>query len=416
MATTLLGSMSVGDIVKIKENGTAVNYIIVHKGLPSSMYDRSCDGVWLLRMQPHSKMMWDDARKNDYENSDINSWLGGTFLNTIDSDTRAAIKTVKIPFCKGLGNANDVQSGSDGLSCKAFLLSGYEVGFTTDTHPRFPVDGARLSYFTNKSSRGLSVNWWLRSPSTGNDYYVWEVASSGENNDYNADGTIMAARPAFVLPTNIKVDSSGNVVFNTAPVITGSKASGSNMSTISEPFDFTYTVKDADKDTVTVKEYLDNVFQRDYTAALGATDTFRAVSDPELFRSILNGSHTIKVIATDSAGNSSAAYTISFTKQVKTAVISLAEPLPADDVIKAAAVTVTGNIPSDATLTVLVTNNARDASPVWEDMSREVQQSTNHVFTNKTAAKGFAFNFKVTATRGASGEQGYISNIGGAFE
>lgn len=221
-----LGNRQVGDVVKINENGTAINYIVVHKGLPSSMYDSSCDGVWLLREQAHSKMAWEADNKNDYENSDMKTWLNGTFLNTIDSEIREAIKTVKIPFKKGLGNASTpVQSGSNGLSCKVFLLSGYEVGFTTTDNANFPVDGAKLSYFLNgssdanaktkricKDSSNSAVHWWLRSPNTYNDSFAVHVNKDGTCNNDNARYTGFAARPAFVLPSSLLVDGSGNVM------------------------------------------------------------------------------------------------------------------------------------------------------------------------------------------------------------
>ena len=142
MAT--LADKNVGDIIKIKENGVAVNYIIVHKGKPSDLYDDSCDGVWLFREKTLEKRTWHGTTKytraNDYENSDIEAWLNGDFLNTIDEKIREAIKTVKIPFKKGLGKASTgVYSGANGLSCKAFLLSGYEVGFTQSDYHIFPL-------------------------------------------------------------------------------------------------------------------------------------------------------------------------------------------------------------------------------------------------------------------------------------
>ena len=61
-----------------------------------------------------------------------------------------------------------------------------------------------------------------------------------------------------------------------------------------------------------------------------------------------------------------------------------------------------------------VTNNAKDDAPVWEDCTAEVKSGANHIFENKTAANGFAFNFRVTAERGASGEGGYINGVNGA--
>ena len=71
---------------------------------------------------------------------------------------------------------------------------------------------------------------------------------------------------------------------------------------------------------------------------------------------------------------------------------------------------------SSLVMEVLVTNNAKDTTPVWEDATVDVKNGANHVFTNKTAANGFAFNFKLSVERGASDTGGYISNIGGAFE
>lgn len=103
-------------------------------------------------------------------------------------------------------------------------------------------------------------------------------------------------------------------------------------------------------------------------------------------------------------------------KKVTKATITLASALPADDIIQVMVMTLTSSIPADANLKVLVTNNANDSSPVWEDATADIKSGVNHVFTNKTAANGFAFNFKLSVERGASDTGGYISNIGGAFE
>lgn len=70
-------------------------------------------------------------------------------------------------------------------------------------------------------------------------------------------------------------------------------------------------------------------------------------------------------------------------------------------------------------LSVELSNNARDDVPVWEnctDIQRgESRAFAHHAFTNKTAAKGAAFNYKVTITRGASGVGGNITMIGGVI-
>lgn len=56
---------------------------------------------------------------------------------------------------------------------------------------------------------------------------------------------------------------------------------------------------------------------------------------------------------------------------------------------------------------------------MWEtvtDIQRgESRAFVHHAFTNTTAAKGAAFNYKVTITRGASGVGGNITMIGGVI-
>ena len=72
---TPIGNVDVGDIVQLRENLVPVDYIVVHQGLPSSMYDASCDGTWLLRKDIAENREWNDTNVNDYENSTINSYL-----------------------------------------------------------------------------------------------------------------------------------------------------------------------------------------------------------------------------------------------------------------------------------------------------------------------------------------------------
>lgn len=215
--------------------------------------------------------------------------------------------------------------------------------------------------------------------------------------------------------TSAYVTSDTRTVDNNAyPVITSDTASGTDLGTKNEGFALTYKVTDADGDTVTVKEYLDNVLQRSYTATLGQSNTFQAVTAAN-YQKILNGAHTLKVVANDGKADS-APYTVTFTKKVTSASITLAEPLDADDAITVMVLNIVGALPVDAVLQVLVTNNAKDAAPVWEDATADIKSGANHVFENKTAANGFAFNFKLDVSRGASDTGGYISSIGGAFE
>ena len=124
--------------------------------------------------------------------------------------------------------------------------------------------------------------------------------------------------------------------------------------------------------------------------------------------------HVITITASD--GKAETKHTLTFTKFVTEASVTLASALPADAPITLCVISVTGSIPVDADYTVEVTNNGNDDSPVWEDCTSAVKIGANRVFINQTAANGPAFNFRVSAERGASGMGGYITSIQGGFQ
>ena len=219
MANAKLGNKAVGSIVKLKVNSAAKEFIIVHQGKPSSVYDESCNGTWLLMKDIYEYYVWQSGNINKYESSDIHTYLNNTFLNLFESNIKNAIKQVKIPYCKNGGSGGTNQSGANGLLCKVFLLSGYEVGWTSGDNEYSPQDGAKLDYFTassnGNSKRIANFNdsaalWWLRSPFTGYTSHVWYVNSNG-NCEYGRASYSLGIRPALVLPPDMEVDSSGNV-------------------------------------------------------------------------------------------------------------------------------------------------------------------------------------------------------------
>ena len=237
--STKLGSMSVGSTVKLKLGGTARDFLVVHQGLPSSMYDSSCNGTWLLLKDIYTTRQWDSSN-NDYKNSDIHSYLNGTFLNLFDNDIKNAIKQVKIPYQNGTGSGGSVASGANGLSCKIFLLSGYELGWTTSDSSYFPRDGAKLSYFSSGTGsaannkrianyNGSATNWWLRSPNTNVTYNVWFVGSGGYYGRWDYYGSY-GVRPALVLDSSLSVSDDGSVQTNQPPTTPSSISVPENIS------------------------------------------------------------------------------------------------------------------------------------------------------------------------------------------
>lgn len=618
MAYVTLSSKAIGSTIKLKVNGSAKDFIVVHQGKPSSVYDDSCNGTWLLMKDIYENRQWHSSNTNDYANSTIHSYLNSTFLNLFESNIKNAIKQVKLPYRKGSGTSTTVTSGSNGLSAKIFLLSATETSFNFSSY--MPSgEGAELAYFkgcadnSSDSKRvaylnGSATYWWLRSPYCNYFLYALYVNSGGDWND-NYCSRSFGIRPALILPSTLLVSDDGTVSTNTAPSTPGSisvpssimggtnisiswakssdaesnlagykverstnggsswsqiyqgtatsttnnvafgttsvmyrvkaydteglesgwrtssqvtvvnnnapsappsiavpndvkggstlviswtaasdsdgnlsgyilerstdggssytqvykgnaltytdtitkgwstvmyrvkaydsynaqsgyttstkrtvdnntaptitTSSAANLGTKSSGFTISYSVDDKDAgDTLTVTEKLDGTTKRTYTATRKTTNSFAVTG--EYFQKITNGSHTMTVTVTD--GKATVTKTFTFTKAVTAASITLAKPMEADAQITLCAITVGGLIPADAVFKVEVTNNGKDSSPVWEDATTEARNGRNHLFTNQTAANGFAFNFRVTAERGASGESGYIASIQGGFQ
>ena len=622
MASVALSSKTIGSIVKLKVNGTLRDFIVVQQGRPSTIYDASCDGTWLLMKDCYEARQWHSSNVNDYANSTIHSYLNSTFLNLIDANIRNQIKQVKLPYRAGSGYGKSVTSGANGLSAKIFLLSSEETSYKHDYMPT--GEGAELAYFKGcvdngaDSKRVANLNgsaalWWLRSPCCNSNFgatYALLVFTNGSwSNNYCSYGGF-AIRPALVLPSSLLVSDDGSVNTNTAPttpssisvpssiqggstitvswdastdaesnlegyvlerstdggkswsqvyqgnsrsttntvafgtasvmyrvkaydseglssayntsnqvivinnnaptappsitvpntvlggatltvtwgaasdqdgnlagyslerevdgngqwsvVYTGNtlsytdtitkgwasvkyrvraydtnnaysgyvtspsrpvnnntapdiacaSPSGSDLGTKDSGFTVSYTVSDVDGDEVSVTEAIDGVTKRTFTAALGTSNSFKV--NGEYFMKLLNGDHTMTITAND--GKASTVHTLTFKKEVTGASVTLETPMEADAAITICVLSVAGFIPADAVYKVEVTNNAKDAEPVWEDCTAEVKSGANHIFENKTAANGFAFNFRVTAERGASGEGGYINSVQGGFQ
>jgi hypothetical protein len=219
MANKAIGTLAVGSSVYLNVGGVRKEFLVVHQGKPSSIYDDSCNGTWLLMKDIYENRKWHSSNVNKYETSDINTYLNGPFFNLFDSNIKDAIKQVKLPYRKGGGSGGTDQTGENGLQCKIFLLSAYELGWTQSNYnSKVPIDGEKLDYFVAGSDgntkrianyNGAAKDWWMRSP-TDSANLVYSTISNGYMGYYNAS-TQLGIRPALVLPSDALVDDSGNV-------------------------------------------------------------------------------------------------------------------------------------------------------------------------------------------------------------
>lgn len=215
------GDLAVGSSVYLMENGVAVEYLVVNQGIPSdsSLYDDSCDGTWLLRKELHSERQF--GSNNTYASSNAHAWLNGDYIGLFDENTQAAIKQVKIPhLSKGGGT---LSSGANGVSTKAFLLGGYEVGFTEAAYyGSIWEDGACLEYFSGCSPDGADAKrigylngtatvWWLRTPYFDGTTYQWMVGTTGSYANTGVRNT-EGVRPALILNSSARFDAESMIL------------------------------------------------------------------------------------------------------------------------------------------------------------------------------------------------------------
>lgn len=207
---TPLGTLAVGSTVKIAVGGTDYTWLVVHQGLPSSKYDESCNGVWLLMLGSYTSMRFGSAN-NRYAESRIHSYLSGTFYSLIDATIRSKIKTVKIPYTyytSDGASSGYVHSGSEGLSTKVFILSVSELGCNRSASDA-NVEGTRLAYFQQNGVSSWS-GCWTRSSYYSRTDYIYSVTSRGVAETWY--GNNHGVSPCMILPPSTLVDDTGHII------------------------------------------------------------------------------------------------------------------------------------------------------------------------------------------------------------
>lgn len=410
---TALKDKSIGSIIKIqiRDPNTATysytDFILTNLGAPDSSY-KNANGAWLTQKNIDAKAMFNSNNNQAYD-SELGPQIEEYYVDNIDSKLQPYILTPTLPIVAG----NSI--GATTITRKVFLLSITETGATTLSN-----DGSKLSYFSNNKSRIVYYQnspqiWWTRSPYSRDSGFMYCVGADGDWFDvYVSDSC--GVRPTFIIDSSLFVDENGYIVLNPPPVISSSLGtSGTDLGEKKDVFNVTYSVSNPDGDALTVIEKIDNVTVNTKTnISSGSSLTFSNLNDLTSFQKILNGKHTLEIIAND--GITSTSFTFTFTKKVTEADITLKEALAVEGDISVAVLKIEGSIPGDAIVTALVTNNGKDPSPVWQDATLAVLNNKNIIFTNKENTNGAAFNFKVKIKRGPSDKGGYITSINGAFQ
>lgn len=193
-----LSDFQEGTLIKIRENGTLVDFYLAKHDYESSL--NGAGRTLVVRKDCYDNRVWDNGNVNAYASSDLDSWFNSTYKNMLDADIRSLIGTTKIRYTPGNGNWT---VGT--LERAVFALSATELGQSARW---FNVEGSALPIANTLKVaylNGSANTQWTRSPVTYNTNNAVFLDSNGNVNDKYCYGS-RGSRPAFTLPADLPVD------------------------------------------------------------------------------------------------------------------------------------------------------------------------------------------------------------------
>ena len=374
--------------------------------------------------------------KSEYTNSNFNTnsfwyyWLCDAYASS-----SCLVRVVNSSGAMGWGSACD---GHWGVRPLCNLLSSILVSDSPDSDGAYTIIWNRAPSTppsltvptTVRGGQSLTVTWGTSTDADGNlSGYIlerqnnggaWKQLYKGINKTYTDTITQGWESVAYRVKA---YDSAGaesaystsptrTVINNTPPTISGSNG---DLGTKTGAFNQAYTVTDPDSgQTLSVTEKIDNTVKRTYTATSGQNYSFN-VTAAEWVK-LANGSHTLTISAADNVGGT-AERVYTFTKNETQIELTLAEPLPSDEAVSKAIMSVTREIPSGASFTVEVCNNAFDEAPTWQDVTQAVTSGSKFFLSNTTkTAENWGFNLRIKVNRNGAAGDCYVVSAGGNFE
>ena len=200
-----LSDYSEGDIVKIPENGTPVEFYVAKHNYESSL--NGTGRTLVVRKDCYDDRAWDNGYANIYASSDLDSWFNSTYKNIQDADILSLIGTTKIRYTPGGGN-NTVGI----LERAVFALSATELGQLANW---FNVEGSALpiaSTLKIATMNGGDFPQWTRSPIINTSSTAVVVRADGKAYAYSSLRDLYGSRPAFTLPSTAKFNPDTNII------------------------------------------------------------------------------------------------------------------------------------------------------------------------------------------------------------
>ena len=393
--------------VDTKYNGHTIVWIVAdknHKGYPANTVTLISERILTNRRFANFS--------DDYSESEIRKWINDSngLMKDFSSKFMSVVKST---------NLNLDNFGGEQLFIASAVETDIESSYTGATKlALFNGNDSRVAKDFNNDNK----TWWLRDKHPRSISYnihkgIYIISPDGSSYINRCDESL-GVRPLCNIKSDVFVSSSpdSNGVYTITwdkPPSIESTTSG-NMGLQNKEFEFTYKVSDEDNPTLTVNEYLDGKSTKQFTTTSGSTYTFSL--SRLAYQKLLNGNHTIKIVADDNEGGV-AEKVFNFSKNETKILFELQKPLQADAMVTKALINLVGSIPEKAILKIEACNNGNDAKPTWEDVTDKVAENKKIFFSNKQkTASNWGFNIRVSVERNGAIGECYISSIGGNFE
>lgn len=210
-----LGNVAVGTVLYINGPSGKREYFVVNQGLPSSMYDASCNGTWMISKNLPYELSFGGST-TAYPSGAVAPSANQCIDTYIDADIASYVYNVKVPYNNYTGT---IYSGANGYSCRGFVPSYGEVGLGGGV-------GAQLSYFLYGNGAEANEKRIATSDQQKYEgYYVRDIQEKGlaffvNDNGYAGSSTASVTskyvRFAFVLNPDLLVDNN-NILAATYP-------------------------------------------------------------------------------------------------------------------------------------------------------------------------------------------------------
>ena len=202
VAGTPLGELAEGTLITINESGAPVEFYVAKQGYEPTLNEPN--RVLMVRKDCYSLQQWNPPSNNNnkYANSQIDSWLNGTYKSLFSDSVKTMIGSTTFQYTS-MVDGSDVTT----LTRSVFALSVTELG---EKNVNANIEGSILpivntlviAYIGNNA-----VNQATRTPQKNQTDRYFRITYKGSL-DTTEVTTHSGFRPCFTLPSTAYVDSN----------------------------------------------------------------------------------------------------------------------------------------------------------------------------------------------------------------